>query len=484
MRVQPWNLALATVLTMTAANAALEVEVDQPAATPAISVPAPVNGATADTPAAGTGAAAASMSSTLAFLTGDSIRGELVLIDAKQGLTWKHPDAGAPIIFGLANLREVRLAEPPADSQAASLAMVTLTNDDQLPGKLLEITEQAVTLETSYAGRLSLVRSLVRSIAPGAAVAASVYEGPTGMDGWVSQRGSQGTWSYKNGSFISTGRNGSIGREIAMPEVARIDFDLAWRGTPGFTLSFCGERVDNPNQGAYMLNVQNDYFSLYRFSPPQGSNELGSFNQQGFTIKGKARFSIRVDRPKKSVALLINGALVRQFTDTAAKPPAGKCLYLGCSQGLLKVSNISVTKWDGKMENAAGTADGEEASADDTLFFGNGDKVRGKLKTAKDGKINFATAYATMDVPVDRVAVIEFGKGGQERARRNAGDVQLVFPAGQRVTMNLEKLAAGTAAGKSENFGAATFKLAAFGKINFNLYDDRREADGAAGAEW
>ncbi|MCC6581995.1 MAG: hypothetical protein IT440_16310, partial [Phycisphaeraceae bacterium] len=420
----------------------------------------------------------------LVFLSGDTLHGELVSVDPRQGVTWKHPDAAVPIVFGLPNLREIKLAPGPVESAMRdATAVIYLTNDDQVLGTLVGITDAAVLVDTAYAGRLTLVRSMVRSILPGTKAAGFTYEGPTGMDGWTAQRGGGGTWTFKNGALVSTGRNGFIGRDVGIPDVASISLDLAWRGQPQFTLSFCGERVDNPNQGAYVLNISGDYFNLYRFSPQSGSNELGSFNQAGFALKGSARLSVYVDRTKKSVALMLNGVLVRQFTDSASKAPAGKCLSLGCNQGLLRVSNITVGKWDGKADAGTTTAGGEEAGSDDCLHFANGDKVRGKLKTVTNGKITFVTAYATMDVPLERVATMEFGKAGLERARRNANDVQLVFASGARITVGLEQLAAGRVTGASENFGNMAAKLGAFAKVYFNIYDDRREADVGAG-EW
>lgn len=474
------GLMLAGVLLAASSLSRAELVVDEPAngdQPAAIAVPAPANTGTSGSAAV----APADTSSVLQFLNGDTVHGDLLTVDPKQGLTWKHADVAAPVVFTLANLKEIRLAAPAAAGEpvagagkAPSLTSVTLTNDDQFSGKLVEITDQAVVLETAYAGTLKLERAMVKLVQPGTAVAGYLFQGPTSLEGWVMQRGNAGAWSYKNGSLVSSGRNGFIGRDVALPDQVNVEFDLAWKGQPGFSVNLYADRMDNPNSNGYMLNVNSDYFSLYRFNPRSGSREIGEFNQSGFMAKGKAHFSLRVDKAKKSIALLINGVLAKQFTDTDTAPPEGKCVLFGCSQGMLRVSGIQVSKWDGKIETVGAAP--AEAGTEDGLFFANGDKVKGKLKFVKEGKLNFVTAYATMDVPVDRVATVEFAPDGLERARRNAGDVQLVFPAGARVTLNLEKLGAGTVTGKSENFGPGVFKLNAFARLRFNLYDERQEA--------
>ena len=55
---------------------------------------------------------------------------------------------------------------------------------------------------------------------------AVVYEGSTDMEGWVTTPSSQQSWSYADGALIA-GISSKIGRDMKLPDMARIEFDVA-----------------------------------------------------------------------------------------------------------------------------------------------------------------------------------------------------------------------------------------------------------------
>jgi hypothetical protein len=69
-----------------------------------------------------------------------------------------------------------------------------------------------------------------------------------------------------------------------------------------------------------------------------------------------------------------------------------------------------------------------------------------------------------------------------ERSKLENGDVRGTFPDGTSMVFRLDGTGEGTLTGYSQNFGTATFKLAAFNRIEFNIYDpdleDIRKASG------
>src|SRR6202008_3358985 len=114
------------------------------------------------------------------------------------------------------------------------LCRLYLLNDDELEGRLTSCDAEKVLLDTWYGGLLTIPRKVVRAIIPVSSNKAVVYEGPTGLEGWIAGKmanaiANPGNWRYKNGAFYAT-RPASLARDLKLPDVANIEFDLAWKG--------------------------------------------------------------------------------------------------------------------------------------------------------------------------------------------------------------------------------------------------------------
>src|SRR5208282_5888179 len=63
----------------------------------------------------------------------------------------------------------------------------------------------------------------------------AVFDGITGLDGWTRAvsaapaPGESGQWTYRDGAFYAV-KTASIARDLKLPDVADIQFDLAWKG--------------------------------------------------------------------------------------------------------------------------------------------------------------------------------------------------------------------------------------------------------------
>jgi hypothetical protein len=141
-------------------------------------------------------------------------------------------------------------------------------------------------------------------------------------------------------------------------------------------------------------------------------------------------------------------------------------VFYSQGQGLMKISNIRITPWDGKFEdkNAPG-----EKSKEDMVRLENNDKVSGKLEGIKDGNMQFSSSFAKLEIPVKRVEQIEFASTGTEPPKRAASDVRAFFAGRGQITFALEKWDDKGVSAKSPSFGAATFSPQAFERVQFNL---------------
>jgi hypothetical protein len=132
----------------------------------------------------------------------------------------------------------------------------------------------------------------------------------------------------------------------------------------------------------------------------------------------------------------------------------------------VKISNIKVTKWDGKFEDSgSGTTNGGE----DSIQLANEDKVSGRLETIQDGKVKLSSAYAELNIPMERIGQLDMAPAHSEQAKPDPSDVRAYFPEGGSITMQLTQWDAKGCIGSSPNFGKATFSPDAFARIMFNL---------------
>ena len=136
------------------------------------------------------------------FRNGDALHGT-VMGAAATGLQWHGAGVTTPIQFDLTNLAEVDLApRPPQTPRVRHHALIRLTNGDQLAGDIVSLDETNLLLETWYAGRLKIKRSVLQTIENRSAAPNVIYSGPNGASDW--QTDAQNAWSFRKGAGLYT----------------------------------------------------------------------------------------------------------------------------------------------------------------------------------------------------------------------------------------------------------------------------------------
>ncbi len=492
MRMHPW-IALACVLvtafTMPASaeiNIIGDVIIDNPRPVLAAPQPAPmVRAITVPKPTRSEDALAqdpqeSSRDDAISLLNEDELHGAMLAIHPEDGgVTWQHPNVEAPISFDMKAVDKVLLGDRTQANAPDAPAQAFLTNGDMLKGSIKALTADTLTLSTWYAGDINIKRVMVSRIRPNATLSDITYTGPKDIAKWTHKNsGTRPSWQYKDGALYALSSL-PIGRQIPnMPDKARIEFEVAWRGYPQFYFSFFSDNIQHYSGNCYLLQVSGQSIYLQRYSSNSGSQNLGNANIERFqrpTIKS-AKFTLLVDKQERKLVLLVDGEIVRQWNDPNPFGGLGNgILFQPQEQGNLRVSNIHVRDWDGKMP----AAEDEPKADEDRIHFVNSDKVSGTLNTITAGQVSFATAYATLTVPIERVAEINFSPAATHRARRNKHDMRARFKDAGQVTVNLAKMEAGTLEGKSENFGLIKMPMQAFSELEFNIYTERKKKDDA-----
>ncbi|MFP4157588.1 MAG: hypothetical protein ACLFU4_08225 [Opitutales bacterium] len=415
----------------------------------------------------------------LSFLNGDVLSGLLVSADAEEGLAWVHPYVEEPIRFKLGPLREVKFKGPFPDDALEGLARVRIRNGDEYRGQILRMDEDSLFLDTPYAGEVEIAVPMIVSLHPQAA-ASEVYRGPIDLEVWTTSLDAENTgWALRKKALYYEGSSGeSLGKRFEdIPDRAEIALDLAWRSDLQFTINFWADELKNSTEN-YSLMLQRGYVRCYRNSRQHGRQDLGNSRVQSLQAKSEARIRLFLNREEKELALMINDKLVKKWVDYFEGEVSGDVLQFLASGNIpVKIENLVIREWDGSFEK-----ENEEKVIEDRdlLILGNGDQFSGEVLSISDDTLRFKTDFAELPIPLDRIVQVNLAMAHSAEPRRLAGDVRLVFPTRERVTLKLDSLTDGSFRGRSETTGEVMLRTRFVSGLILNPYDERHLTDDKA----
>jgi hypothetical protein len=423
------------------------------------------------------------------FSNDDRISGSLESLSADL-LVWKSPALEKPTPFLLKHVLDLTLPVTPQESKADHQAVLTLTNGDTIRGQLASVTAETVSLDTWFAGRMDFNRLMVSGLRI-EGHPTLIYQGPTGMEGWQQPAGKT-AWNYRNLAFISNAP-GTIARDELLEEEVSVSFDAAWKGDSiALKVLLFAEGTAAERDSGYELTFLRGSVSMRNLKV---QNYIGSTHSQALMENDKVRVELRASRKSGKVCLFINGRILEVWSDPdVAKGGFGKALHFYSQNAMpLRVSSIKVAPWDGVIaelpeprvgmmrqfglrgarEEPKPAAPGKPA--EDRMELANGDSLLGDVTAIQDGLISLKSPLGEIRLPVARLRNIALSKVDPERCKRRNGDIRAWFPDGSSVVFRLDAVGDGTLTGYSQNFGTATFKTAAFNRIEFNIYDPEME---------
>jgi hypothetical protein len=420
------------------------------------------------------------------FRNGDLLFGRLNSIDRQNGIQWDRPDALNTFQFSPGNVSQVDFAEENRTESTPSTNMcsVHLHNGDQMQGDLVSYDGQKVVLDTWFGGRLELPKSSVALIVPLGLPKPVLFSGPKGLEGWTMGKVTAGAlvesgeWIYQNEAFYAM-KSASIARDLKLPESMSLQFDIEWRGffhvaVALYTaylhpINLANKETEPQFGGFYSLQLNPFSANLLPVKQNEPLRYLGQASLQQLAQTNAAHVDIRVNKSKKLVALLVNGTVVKQWTDEDFAGTGSAVRFVHQGQGAVKLTNIKVTEWDGTFEEPAMVTPNK---TQDLARLKNGDRVIGNVKGIRDGKLRIEAAGTVLDVPVTRVKQVELASA-PPASKTDEQTVRAYFTSGAgSLTFNLEKWTGDELSATSENFGTARFKPEAFSRIVFDLKGD------------
>ena len=432
--------------------------------------------------------------STVRFSNNDQLTGAVESLTTER-LVWKSPILEKPAPFFLKDVLDLTLAAAPPEAVARHEASVTLTRGDVIRGQLASVSDEAVELDTWFAGRMKFNRLNIADIKISERPD-FIYQGPAGLDGWK-QSGDKPAWTYQNSHFRSVAA-GSIARNVALPDECAIAFDAAWRGSFSLKLVFFSDDLasDHPASG-YEMTIQSR--SLYLRSCK--TQKFLGHTASAVTLQEneKAHIEVRVSLKSGKICLFLDGEIIDVWTDPdVVRSEMGRGIhFITQNESPVQISGIEVSAWDGEVDKlpnpqAMGglrqfgiqglmeTEDGtESAPKKETnkrrVELRNGDSIEGEVVSINDGMITLKTPFRDVRLPVEALRSLALKPVDLETSKRENGDVRAWFADGSWIVFRLEGVGEGILTGYSQAFGSAVFKIAAFSRIEFNIYDPRFE---------
>lgn len=431
--------------------------------------------------------------SSVRFANQDVLTGFLESITPER-LIWNSPLLSRSSSFFTDKILDISLTPTLPELREKHETTVTLTNGDTIRGQLASVTDEAVSLDTWFAGRMDFNRLMVSGVKISERTT-YLYRGPSGMDGW-DQSTEPPVWTYNRSAFRATG-TGGIARADVLPDECSVTFDTAWRGDSirlRVLLFSSDTSTDSPSSG-YELSFQRGAIHL-RNSKTQSF--LGSTQSQLLMESDKARIEIRASAKNNKIALFINDRIVEVWDDPeGGRVDQGRGLhFISGSNTPLRISNLGVASWDGVLDQMPAPRPGmnrqfggqgrlqmgleavpkkEQTTDENRMVLANGDSLAGEVSAIQDGIITVNSPLGEIKLPAARLRTVALKTVDAERCKRYNGDVRAWFHDGSSIVFRLESSDDKTLTGTSQNFGKATFLTAAFNRIEFNIYSPEYE---------
>jgi hypothetical protein len=427
-------------------------------------------------------------SGTVIFSTRDQLTGDLTGLTTDQAV-WTSPVLEKPVPFFLKRIQELNLPSLEPERNEGHETVVTLTNGDTLAGQLISVTDDAIELKTWYAGVLKFNRLMVRSVRIDDRPKV-IYRGPKSLEEWTLTKGRSGKtgWIYDLGALQAVGPGG-VAKDVGLPMVCRIAFSLEWRSAIQLRMLLGSSQPEqlNPTE-VYELTMDRHYVAMRRRS----ERSMANLNQQGNQLNGfisgtSTRVEIYCDRKAGNFFLFVDGKVASQWNDPDLKdvPNGGVLHFVSQSGNMVRISRLEVTEWDGhtddtfKVEDMQGRFGGVELPTPapavtlsaNQMQLRNGDVLTGEVLSIVDSIVQVKTSFGEVKLPVSRLRSVALKPVDLEVPKIRNGDIRAWFADGSRVVFRLDSASTEELTGYSQTFGNATFKLNAFNRIEFNLYD-------------
>ena len=206
----------------------------------------------------------------LRFMNGDALHGRFEGLQDGATIEWSGSNLKTPVLLQTGKLRRLSLNGGRATKLFNSPSYILLPDGDQVPGEIVALDQDHITIDSPVAGTLTLPREHVRTVAPNPHGGTLHYLGPFSPEGWTvitrsnnqarvrrreeakdpnapdmgaaetaddKKKNEEEPWIFAGGAWYNNGQL-PIKVDAKLPDKARIAFRLAWRNRLNAVIAF------------------------------------------------------------------------------------------------------------------------------------------------------------------------------------------------------------------------------------------------------
>jgi hypothetical protein len=426
----------------------------------------------------------------LRFTNGDQLRGQFLGLKQGPQVIWRNDDLAAAAEFKTTRIRQIVLRGGRPLKPLATLSHLGLVNGDRMPGSVTAMDEHTLTLETPYAGTLTIARDQVSILAANPLGGRVHYQGPFAEDEWQmlhpsfpdgfppaagndaekEQAEPPGIWTFSGSAWYWQSKRGgtTLVRKSGMPERSVLRFDLAWRSRLNLAVVFHADFTPLPPEGekkeknkrpfnpmdtsnlprvlgnSYVLQLFSNYLTLFRTTVDAAGNpglirDHRNSNSLRLGDSGQARIELRSNRRTGEISLFVNDEFAAQWNgmelpedDADAPAPAPPQPGMGTGFGFMVQGDDSPARISdiivSEWNGMPDSARSLQIEDKDVVLMTNGtDRYAGRVGGLDEqGDIRFEGRHGSFRFPLEDVAEIRFARAGLATAKEPPDDNLMV----------------------------------------------------------
>ncbi|MFK7851657.1 MAG: hypothetical protein AB8D78_11830 [Akkermansiaceae bacterium] len=459
----------------------------------------------------------------LRFENGDQLHGDFGGIEEGPAVLWKRDDVSGEVNFKTSDLRQIVLRGRRPAKALQDLSHVGTANGDRIPGRVRELNDDQIILDTQFGGEIEIPRDRVGLIAPNPMGGRVLYSGPFDQTEWlmVDRDHPQGLpivdpetekeaeegkdeaedksprWKFFGSAWYWQNKETGTGlvQKAGMPDKAVFQCQVSWKSRISLAIGFHsnfeipkkeeGDEKKAPvvNRGSstnslaevfgesYVLHLYSNYVVLYRtYFDENGNPRVQRVRTSHSSVRlgdsGSAKIEIRSNRESGEIILFVNDEFVVQWSEPTDNEEIGGG-FAGKGSGfgfLVQTANSPVRISEVVVAEWNGMPDAARSlqiDESDIVLLTNGtDRFSGKVKAIKDGKLKLEGRFGDFEFPMAEVAEIRFAKNSIKKVEEMDSD-----------SIKVRFYPIGTLTGKpvSGDSGKLQMVSGAAGEIDINL---------------
>lgn len=373
-------------------------------------------------------------------LKGDAkVTGEVTGMDAEGAISLVSPVSDKPLLLKGDQVVKVDFGIP-TEKPVLPDQRLELTNGDILPVKVTSMEDGLLRVESPVLGSLAIPREAVSSLQLGIISEKILYSGPEDFSGWKRSEGGDQAWDHDEGAFVAKGQ-GTLSRDVSLPEKFILRFSLSWRNHPNFQFGFA--EGASAGAGRYLMEIGGSGVALYRESVKRARTPIvllartpEQFAQRRMDVE------IRGDRSRGLLELRIDGELEGRYTDPVQPIPDGTGISLvsrATRASEQTVGDIRILEWDDRGDRHRSEERGDGKS--DSLIGRYGERFGGKLEGIRGSGGSKVYLFKSdfqkepLELPEEEVSTVFLG--GDAKPSKSASEGGLILNLRGHGTMRL-----------------------------------------------